>query len=132
MSYKIAAFYRFTPVPDTHALAAEINAFGKTVSGLCGTILLAPEGINGTIGAHPDSMDKIIEFLDKKTGIVQGELKYSSSEKTPFNRFKVRPKKEIITMKRPEADPNKQVGDYIGPEGWHALLNDPEVTVIDT
>jgi UPF0176 protein len=132
MTYKIAAFYRFTPVEDIEALRAEIVAFGKNCEGMCGTILLAPEGVNATIGAKPEALDRIIDFLDARLGIRQGELKYSASTDTPFNRFKVRPKKEIITMRRPEADPNVQKGEYVEAADWNALVNDPDVTLIDT
>ena len=131
-AYKIAAFYRFVRINDIPALRAEITSFGENVAGLCGTILLAPEGINGTIGAHPNALDKIIAFLDTKTGITQGELKYSHASERPFNRFKVRPKKEIITMRRPDADPTVQVGDYVEAADWDKLTSDPEVTLIDT
>lgn len=130
MSYRIAAFYRFTPVADIPALRAQILEFGKDIDGMCGTILLAPEGVNGTIGAK--NLDPMIEFLDSRLGITQGELKYSSASEKPFNRFKVRPKKEIITLRRPEANPNKHVGQYVAPEDWNTLISDPEVTLIDT
>ncbi|MCB1840140.1 MAG: rhodanese-related sulfurtransferase [Rhodospirillales bacterium] len=130
--YKIAALYRFVPVTDIPALRAEIRQFGESCEGMCGTLLLAPEGVNGTIAAKPEALDRMIGFLDQKLGILQGEVKYSSCEGTPFNRFKVRPKKEIITLKRPEADPNRQVGEYVSAQDWNALLADPEVVLIDT
>ncbi len=132
MTYKVAAFYRFVRIADVPALRAEIRAFAESLTSICGTILLAPEGINGTIGAHPETLDKMVAFLDQKTGIAQGELKYSTASEKPFNRFKVRPKKEIITMRRPDADPTQQVGDYVEAADWNALMNDPEVTLIDT
>lgn len=131
-TYKIAALYRFVPIEDIPALRKAIQDFGKNCTGMCGTILLAPEGVNGTIGAFPDDLDRMIGFLDEKLGIEQGELKYSYSQDKPFNRFKVRPKKEIITMKCPEADPNKLVGEYVDPENWDALVNDPDVILVDT
>ncbi|MCB1681516.1 MAG: rhodanese-related sulfurtransferase [Alphaproteobacteria bacterium] len=130
--YKIAALYRFVPVTDIPALRAEIRQFGESCEGMCGTLLLAPEGVNGTIAAKPEALDRMIGFLDQKLGILHGEVKYSSCEGTPFNRFKVRPKKEIITLKRPEADPNRQVGEYVSAQDWNALLADPEVVLIDT
>lgn len=132
MTYKIAAFYRFVPVENIDLLRAEIVAFGKTLPSICGTILLAPEGINATIGAKPEALGKMIDFLDARLGIKQGELKYSESTGTPFNRFKVRPKKEIITMRRPEANPNVQKGEYVDAADWNALVTDPDVTLIDT
>ena len=130
--YKIAALYRFVPVAEITALRGEIQDFGKQCEGICGTLLLAPEGINGTIGAKPDALDRMVAFLDEKLGILKGEVKYSSSLGAPFNRFKVRPKKEIITFKRPEADPNRQVGEYVSAQDWNALISDPEVVVLDT
>ncbi len=130
--YKVAAFYRFIRIADIPARRREILAFGATLSGMCGTILLAPEGINATIAAESDAMDRMIAFLDERFGICEHGIKYSTSEETPFNRFKVRPKKEIITMRCPDADPTQQVGQYVSPAEWNALLDDPEVTVIDT
>lgn len=132
MNYKIAALYRFVPVENILELRAEIYRFAENCDGICGTLLLAPEGVNGTIGATPDALDSMIDFLDSQLGITQGELKYSVSENRPFNKFKVRPKKEIVTLKAPEADPNQQVGDYVDPENWNELLNDPEVVLVDT
>ena len=133
MNYKIAALYKFTPVEDIDALRARIYDFtDENAPSICGTLLIAPEGINGTIAAHPDEMDKVIAFLDEVLFVNQGELKYSSASEQPFNRFKVRPKKETITLRRPEADPNKQVGEYVEAENWNDLINDPEVVVVDT
>ncbi len=131
MTYKIAALYRFTPIDDTAAMRGEIVDFCADLD-VCGTLLIAPEGVNGTFGGPATNMDKAIDFLDEKLGIKSGELKFSESEKKPFNRFKVRLKKEIITMKAPEADPNKQVGAYVEAGDWNDLIADPETIVIDT
>jgi UPF0176 protein len=132
MTYKIAAFYRFAPLANLPALRQRIADFGKDCEQLCGTILLAPEGINATIGAAPDALEKMLDFLDGLCGIRAGELKYSAASQVPFNRFKVRLKKEIITLRRPEADPNRHAGTYVAPEDWNALIKDPEVLLIDT
>ena len=138
MSYKVAALYKFTPITDIESLRSDIYAFCEAnAPSICGTLLLAPEGINGTIGAHPDDMDKIIAFLDDRLQILQsgntiGEFKYSHASERPFNKFKVRPKKELITLRKPEADPNQQVGQYVSPEDWNDLINDPEVLLVDT
>lgn len=131
-NFKIAALYRFVKIHDIPAMRAEIQEFGDTCEGMCGTLLLAPEGINGTIAAHPDDLDRIVAFLEDKLEISKGELKYSFAEDKPFNRFKVRPKKEIITLREPQADPTEQVGQYVTPENWNDLINDPEVLLIDT
>ena len=136
-TYKVAAMYRFTPVSDIQATREKIYAFtDKNAPSMCGTLLLAPEGINGTIAAHPHEMDKMIAFLDREFGIIKSdtatELKYSHATKQPFNRFKVRPKKELITLRKPEANPSEHVGEYVEPEDWNDLINDPEVLLIDT
>ncbi len=136
-TYKIAALYRFVAVEDIPAMRKAIQDFdallkAKDGEGMCGTLLLAPEGINGTIGAQEATLDAMIDFLDEQLGIRQGELKYSYASKTPFNRFKVRPKKELITLRRPEADPTKVVGTYVEPQDWNDLINDPDVVLVDT
>lgn len=130
--FSVAAFYRFVRIDDILLLRREIRAFGATLPGMCGTILLAPEGINATIAAEPEALDRMIAFLDERFGICAGDVKYSTSEEKPFNRFKVRPKKEIITMRCAEADPTQRVGHYVAPAEWNALLDDPDVLVIDT
>ena len=137
MNYKVAALYKFTPVADISALREEIYAFAKaSAPSTCGTILLAPEGINGTIAALPQELDQIITFLDARLKIHEGdkacEVKYSHASEKPFNRFKVRPKKELITLRKPEADPNLHIGQYVEPQDWNALLADPEIVLLDT
>jgi UPF0176 protein len=128
--YQVAAFYRFISISDIESLKKSIVTFGESVEGLCGTILLAPEGVNATIAAL--NLESMIDFLDETLGIRQGELKFSTSEEKPFNRFKVRPKKEIITLRMPQADPNKVCGTYVDADDWNDLINDPEVVLIDT
>ncbi len=135
--YKIAALYRFVKIENIPELRREIQEFDARLKaqhgeGICGTLLLAPEGVNGTIGGLPAALEEMIGFLDTKLGVRQGELKYSHASKTPFNRFKVRPKKEIITLKKPEADPNTLVGDYVEAKDWNDLISDPDVIVLDT
>ncbi|MGH1457158.1 MAG: rhodanese-related sulfurtransferase [Alphaproteobacteria bacterium] len=135
--FKVAALYRFTPINDIPQLRAEIYAFSeKNVPSICGTLLLAPEGINGTIAAHPSEMGAMIEFLHDKLGVsedsIASELKYSHASAQPFNRFKVRPKKELITLRKPEANPYKQVGTYVEAQDWNDLINDPDVILVDT
>lgn len=131
MTYKVAAFYRFTPLNDIPGLRARIRAEGERLD-ICGTILLAPEGVNSTIAAAPDALDEFMTWLDKTLGISRGEVKYSTAQDKPFNRFKVRPKKEIITMRVADADPNALVGEYVSPEEWNALVERDDVTLIDT
>ncbi|MEM9469712.1 MAG: rhodanese-related sulfurtransferase [Pseudomonadota bacterium] len=129
--YKVAALYRFVSIDDIAPLQAEIKAACESLD-ICGTLLLAPEGINGTIGGSEKSIDEIIAFLENKLEISKGEVKFSKADDKPFRRMKVRLKKEIVTLRAPEADPNEKVGTYVEPENWNDLMNDPEITLIDT
>lgn len=131
MIWKVAAFYRFVPLENLPGLRAEIKALCAH-HGLCGTILLAPEGINATIAGAPDDLDAALEKFDLMTGIKKGELKFSTAAARPFKRMKVRLKKEIITLRAPEADPAKQVGAYVDAKEWNDLLADPDVILLDT
>ncbi|MGH1402949.1 MAG: rhodanese-related sulfurtransferase [Alphaproteobacteria bacterium] len=136
-SYTVAAMYRFIPLDDIESIRKDIYAFtDANIPSICGTLLLAPEGINGTIAAHPEEMDRMIEFLDQKFGVNTAEtaceLKFSHAAQTPFNRFKVRPKKELITLRKPEANPHERVGQYVEPKDWNDLISDPEVLLVDT
>lgn len=138
MKYKVAAMYRFVPIADILALRAEIYAFAeKAAPSMCGTLLLAPEGINGTIAAFPQEMDAMVAFLDEKLGVRSAnepacEFKFSPASVKPFNRFKIRPKKELITLRKPEANPHQQVGTYVEAQDWNDLISDPDVLLIDT
>lgn len=129
--WTVAALYRFVALEDLPALQKRIKAVCDD-NNICGTLLIAPEGINGTIAGRGKAIENIIGCLDNEAGVTNGELKYSSAEKKPFRRMKVRLKKEIITMKAPEANPTKQVGGYVEPKDWNKLINDPDVTLIDT
>lgn len=130
--WTVAALYRFVAIADLPALQAEVKDMCAQ-NDVCGTLLLAPEGINGTIAAPSvENMENVIALLDARLGVRSGELKYSTAENKPFRRAKIRLKKEIITMKAPEANPTVQVGTYVAPQDWNALIADPDVTLIDT
>ncbi|WP_158742395.1 rhodanese-related sulfurtransferase [Acidisphaera sp. L21] len=131
MPYTITAFYRFTPLSDA---AASHRAFKQALAplGLCGTLLIAPEGINGTIAGSPDAIEMMLSFLHEQTGLLRQEVKFSAAEVKPFNRLKVRLKREIITFNQPTANPARLPGTYVAPKEWNLLLDDPEVTVLDT
>jgi UPF0176 protein len=131
MTYSVAAFYRFVRLNDIPSLCAEVKAFCAQ-NNILGTVLLAPEGINGTIAGLPDDLNAAIEKLNRLFGLHQGELKFSSAQEKPFMRLKIRPKKEIITMKQPGADPTVRTGIEVTPAQWNDLINDPEVLLIDT
>lgn len=97
-----------------------------------GTILLAPEGINGTVSGSRFGIDTVVEWLRHKAGLEVLEQKESLSDRPPFKRTKVKLKKEIVTMGVNNIDPNEVVGTYVEPKDWNALLEDPEVLLVDT
>jgi UPF0176 protein len=99
---------------------------------IMGTILIANEGINGTISGKNNEINQTISLLKSDKRFANIEIKYSSTNKQPFHRMKVRLKKEIVTIGLPEINPNKKVGTYVKPEDWNDLISDPNVIVIDT
>jgi len=131
MPLTVATFYRFVTLDDLPALKAELAALCAD-TGTRGTILIAPEGINGTLAGPQDGVATMVAHLDRRCGIGRGELKFSAAEDWPFARTKVRIRPEIITMRAPEADPSQRVGTYVAPSDWNALIDDPEVLVLDT
>lgn len=129
--WKVAALYRFVAFDDLPALQKKVRDFCFQRD-ICGTLLLAPEGINGTVAGQGNAIPELITLLEEIAQISQGELKYSFAQERPFRRIKVRLKKEIITMKAPEANPTIKVGQYVTTKNWNDLINDPDVTLIDT
>lgn len=133
--YKVAALYHFVSLPDYENLKEPLLEFCKARQ-IKGTLLLAQEGINGTIAGSEDSVDALIAYL-RDGNIFKGRLKsldvkYSQASKEPFLRMRVRLKNEIVTLRAPEASPTKQVGTYVTPEGWNEIISDPDTIVIDT
>src|SRR6201994_1166450 len=135
MPFKVAAFYQFAALPDFRELREPLRALCARL-GLKGSILLAAEGINGTLAGGDDSIDALIEELQQGplfgSWLNRLELKFSRAEAMPFGRMKVRLKKEIVTLGDPKADPTRQVGTYIDPADWNALISSPDTLVIDT
>ena len=127
----VAALYQFVDLPDYKERQDLIQDFCSSKN-LCGTILLATEGINGTIAGPEKGVVETVEFLQNKQGFDNLELKYSKTVNPPFNRMKVRLKKEIVTMGVEGLDPKKMVGSYVPAEDWNKLIQDPDVLVIDT
>ncbi len=131
MTITIAALYRFVPVTDVPAVCSDLKARFAALD-IRGTLLVAPEGVNGTLAGSAEGITAMLDLLEERYAISKGEVKFSHAEFQPFQRLKVRPKKEIITFRQPEADPTKQVGQYLDPAGWNKLLEDPEVLLLDT
>ena len=94
--------------------------------------MIAPEGINGTLAGAESAIDAMLDLLHGQFGLPRAEVKFSEAAGKPFHRLKIRLKREIITFRRPDADPSVQVGTYVAPQDWNALLADPDVLVVDT
>ncbi len=126
----IAALYQFTVVNDCAALQQRLLSESLEL-GLKGTILIATEGINGTVAGNRASIDRLRSSL-LKLGFNQLEYKESFTQELPFYRMKVKIKPEIVTMGCPDIDAINEAGTYIEPDQWNELILDPEVLVIDT
>ncbi len=132
MTQIVAAFYKFVRLPDFAQKQHPLLSYCKG-QGVRGTILLAAEGINGTIAAASrQAIDSVLSFLRSDPRLADLEYKESYADSPPFERIKVRLKQEIVTLGLPEVDPNEQVGIYVSPNDWNDLICDPDVTVIDT
>jgi UPF0176 protein len=127
----VAALYHFAPLPDFHELREPLLAQCREQD-IRGTLLLAEEGINGTISGSRAGIDAVLAFIRADARLAALEHKESISDRHPFRRMKVKLKKEIVTLGVPGVDPNRIVGTYVEPEDWNALISDPEVVVIDT
>jgi UPF0176 protein len=130
-----AALYKFVTLENFAALQANIHAACEAYQ-IKGTILLAREGINGTIAGLPENIHKVLHFL-RKDAQFEGkfatlEHKESYADEHPFYRMKVKLKKEIVTMGVPSVNPNNTVGTYVKPADWNALISDPDVILLDT
>ncbi|KAF0096242.1 MAG: hypothetical protein E1N59_209 [Puniceicoccaceae bacterium 5H] len=130
-SVLIAAFYKFTPFPTFREWQRPLLELGQKL-GLRGTVLIADEGINSTLAGPPEGVRQFLVFLEEQAELGPIERKYAESEQMPFRRWKVRLKKEIVTLGQPGIDPNHIVGTYVDPEAWNSLIADPEVVVVDT
>ncbi len=131
MLYTVAALYRFTPVQDIVALR-DVLLPAFTALDLCGSLLIAPEGINGTLAGSASAIEELLRLLNVHTGLLREDVKFSQADEKPFNKLKIRLKREIVTFKQPAADPTKIVGTYVAPQDWNALIDQPDVVVLDT
>jgi UPF0176 protein len=127
----IAALYHFTRFPDPAALRGPLLAVCNE-NAVMGSILLAPEGINGTIAGSRRGIDTVLAHIRALPGCAALDHKESQAEEMPFGRMKVRLKREIVTMGQPHVDPTARTGHYVAPQDWNALIADPDTVVIDT
>jgi UPF0176 protein len=135
MPYKVAVFYQFASFPDFRELREPLRALCAGLK-LKGSVLLAPEGINGTLSGDTDAVGELVDVLrggDLFGGRLDNlELKFSTASAMPFRRLKTRLKKEIITLGDTTADPTRQVGIYVDPADWNDLIATPDTLVLDT
>lgn len=129
--FRVAALYRFTRFDDPAAIRPDLLALCEA-SGVRGTLLLAREGINGTIAGSDSGIDAVLAHIRDLPGCAAIEIKFSVADAMPFHRMKVRVKREIVTMGLPDLDPVQGVGAYVAAEDWNALIEDPATIVIDT
>jgi len=135
MSLKVAALYQFVSLPDYRELRDPLHALCDSLA-IKGTLLLASEGINGTVAGEGAAIDVLMHELQH--GALFGgrldnlELKYSTAPVMPFGKMKVRLKKEIVTLGDPNTDPTKAVGTYVDAADWNEIIADAETLVIDT
>ncbi|WP_036477582.1 rhodanese-related sulfurtransferase [Myxosarcina sp. GI1] len=131
MSYTVVTFYKFITITELETKQELILAY-CLAQDIKGTIILAEEGINGTIAGTQDAIDAVITYLHSFAGLADLEAKQSTADNLPFARMKVKIKPEIVTFGIPEAKPDCQVGKYVEPQDWNQIISDPDVTVIDT
>jgi UPF0176 protein len=135
MPHRVAAFYQFAALPDFRELREPLRAVCAGLK-LKGSVLLAHEGINGTLAGQPEAIAALVEEL-QCGALFRGrldnlELKFSHAAAMPFQRLKILLKKEIVTLGDSHTDPTRQVGVYVDPADWNALIAGPDTLVIDT
>jgi UPF0176 protein len=131
MSVVICALYKFVALDDFEAIQAPLLKVMEDHQ-VRGTLLLAKEGINGTVAGSREGMNQLLQWLMNDVRFASLEYKESHTDSLPFKRTKVKLKKEIVTMGVEGIDPNHVVGTYVEPKAWNDLINDPEVLVVDT
>ena len=129
--YVVAALYQFVSVDDCAGWQARLKDICQSRH-LMGTLLIAPEGLNGTVAGRYDDINSFVLWLQTKTPFAGLEIKYAVHDEAPFHRMKVRLKREIVTMGEPDIRPSEQAGEYVEPEDWNKLISDPDVLVVDT
>ncbi len=129
--FRVVALYKFTPLTADEALRQHLLDVCKS-NAVTGILLIAPEGINGTLAGPHDGIEAVLNTIRALPGCADIEHKESTASEQPFLRMKVRIKKEIVTLGVPGVDPSREVGTYVEPENWNTLISSPDVVTIDT
>ncbi|VVH60209.1 Rhodanese domain protein UPF0176 [uncultured Gammaproteobacteria bacterium] len=127
----ICALYQFVRLDDFAEFRTPLRALMDDLE-IKGTLLLALEGLNGTVAGTQDAIEKLVKFLEDDGRFNHLEIKFSYAQNLPFKRLKVKLKKEIVTLGVQHVDPLASVGTYVKPKDWNALISDPDVLLIDT
>ena len=128
---RVAALYRFAAFDDPAAIRTALEARARAL-GIRGTLLVAGEGINGTIAGAPEAVDAMVATIRSLPGCAGLAPKYADAAAMPFHRLKVRLKREIVTLGVAGIDAARDAGTYVSPADWNALVDDPDTVVIDT
>ena len=131
MEQTVATFYQFAQLPDCLDWQKKLRTRCKKLNVL-GTIILAEEGINGTISSSADGIEAIMGFIKKDYRFTNLTYRLSITPRQTFYRIRVAVRDEIVTLGDSSINPNEQVGKYVEPENWNDIITDPEITVIDT
>lgn len=128
---RVAALYRFAAFDDPAAIRTTLEARARAL-GIRGTLLVAGEGINGTIAGAPEAVDAMVATIRSLPGCAGLTPKFADAAAMPFHRLKVRLKREIVTLGVAGIDAARDAGTYVSPADWNALVDDPDTVVIDT
>lgn len=128
----VVSFYRFLDISEPEVLRDALQTLCDE-QGLLGTVLVATEGFNGTIAGERDAIGAVLDWLRARFDIGEPlDARWTNGEEPPFRRMRVRVKREIVTLGRPDILPHKTTGQHVPPEQWNALIDDPDVLVVDT
>lgn len=129
---KVASFYRFIDVADPAGLKEALFGVCRE-RGLLGTVLVAPEGINGTLAGAEADLHDVLLWIETQLGLDAAlDARWTETNDAPFRKLRVRLKKEIVTLGRPDLKPHERAGTYVAPEDWNALIENPDVLIVDT
>ncbi|MCG9887002.1 MAG: rhodanese-related sulfurtransferase [Cyanobacteria bacterium] len=131
MAVTVATLYRFADLPDCDRLREPLLTLGRS-RGIKGTLILAPEGINGTIAGEPSAVAALLDWLRADGRLRDLRVRESTAIAAPFQRFKVKLKREIVTFGVEAIAPHRRTGEHVPPDRWNELVQDPEVVVVDT
>ncbi len=129
---KVVSFYRFLDLEDPKALSTALQSLCEE-NGLLGTILVADEGVNGTLAGSRDAVEAVFAWLSDALELEEAiEVRWTDAVEAPFRRMRVRLKKEIVTLGRPDIKPHESAGKHVCPDEWNELIDNPDTLVIDT